>query len=220
MGCDIHMCVQVRGENGWETAAISGDYQGRVPDGWRSVVWPYGFTRIPRAWDGTSGDKDNVATTLDELPSWWEARDYETFARLAGVRASAESPPPISEPRGFPEDCPPAEFRLSEPYWEEGYNAWELGDHSYSWLSAREILEYPHWTPVLRRGYVDRVTYDRWKSEGGESPESWATWVSHPQNFVYCEWTANREWPVLDFVRAWVQVYGIDEVRFVFGFDS
>lgn len=54
-------------------------------------------------------------------------RNYVLFAILAGVR-NGSGYTPICEPRGFP----------------PGFTVDDY-DHTPSWLTVREILDYPHW---------------------------------------------------------------------------
>ena len=55
-----------------------------------------------------------------------DGRDYRLFAALAGVR-NYDGVPPISEPRGLPEDADPATLDS------------DVGDHSQSWLTLAEL---------------------------------------------------------------------------------
>jgi len=61
------------------------------------------------------------------IPRW-----YSLFTAMANVRSgAADSPVPISEPRGVPEDC---SLDIDDV---ENF----LGDHSRSWLSPEEVEE-------------------------------------------------------------------------------
>lgn len=129
MGCDIHMAVQVQQPAGYLRAdsairayqrlATAGDAEAArrlealtAYGPWELVACEhYSFLRTPLApgWrtmkttPNARGWQEDVATRLEVLPEpWFESRDYETFARLAGVRNSGEVTP-IVEPRGLPE---------------------------------------------------------------------------------------------------------------------
>jgi hypothetical protein len=58
-------------------------------------------------------------------------RSYGLFGFLANVRNYA-AVPPISEPRGIPDDSPGGG--------DDGY----LGDHSFSWLSVDELCAFDY----------------------------------------------------------------------------
>ena len=87
---------------------------------------------------------------------WWTEcdihgdRNYTLFAVLADVRNRYDLTP-ISEPRGWPED-----FECKE--WNHESNSmgdrW-LGDHSFSWLSVRELLEWSGWDVSIQ--YEDKA---------------------------------------------------------------
>lgn len=91
--------------------------------------------KTPEGWE----DVDSV---------WPQDRHYALFGWLAGVRGSVT---PISEPRGFPEGF---SFDLEA----QDHNQEWMGDHSYSWLSAKEILEAP--SQVFVRGGEEFHTED------------------------------------------------------------
>lgn len=84
MGCDIHMMVQVRKGDGWETVKWPNPYYGKYE-------W----------------EKD------EETPRAYDNRNYEAFAILAGVR-DRFGITPISEPRGWPEGFSPEDEESDE----------------------------------------------------------------------------------------------------------
>lgn len=62
-----------------------------------------------------------------------EPRDYALFGYLAGVRGAGA---PVVQPRGIPDWW----GRLTEYlYFMEPKMGWDLGDHSYTWLTADEL---------------------------------------------------------------------------------
>jgi hypothetical protein len=71
-------------------------------------------------------------------------RDYELFAKMAGVRNYLGSIEPIAEPRGLPNDISYL-VRKSAEYWDSG-------GHSHSWLSSKEISELELWHDTGRDG--------------------------------------------------------------------
>jgi hypothetical protein len=69
-----------------------------------------------------------------------DSRGYLWFGILAGVRRRpGDSPPIASECRGTPEGCT---VRLA-PRWDVGDG--EEDDGISSWVTWRELLDYPHW---------------------------------------------------------------------------
>jgi hypothetical protein len=51
-----------------------------------------------------------------------------------------------------------------------GFTSDDLGDHSFSWLTADEILAAPQPNGVVRTGIVTRAVFDKW--DGHSQPES------------------------------------------------
>jgi len=64
------------------------------------------------------------------------ARDYELFAKMAGVRNYTETNP-ISWPKGLPEDISYIVGQSSVDWGTDG--------HSHSWLDSNEIEELREW---------------------------------------------------------------------------
>lgn len=125
MGCDIHPVVQRRNPGGGWTFV-------KIPE----ADLPYDKRTEGGIWDGLCG------------------RHYLRFSILANVRNGygfAGAPTyvpikPIAEPKGLPEDFGGEEsipFGFDEyggRYSDEG-GPW-LGDHSFSWVTLRELLDY------------------------------------------------------------------------------
>ena len=72
-------------------------------------------------------------------------RSYKLFSKMAGVRSYPESPDPIVEPRGLPDDISFVTRKNAE--------YWEMDGHSYGWLSASEIMDLEDW--MRNEGMVD-----------------------------------------------------------------
>lgn len=64
-------------------------------------------------------------------------RNYELFCKMAGVRQYEDSPEPISQPRGLPED---ASVMTSFDSRHDG-----IDGHSHSWLSSTEAGQVQKW---------------------------------------------------------------------------
>lgn len=177
-------------------------------------------------------------------------RNYRVFAMLAGVRngygfagcKTHESLVPISEPRGLPDD-----LGWKDRWKDIEYDACDFGDHSYSWVTLREILDWPYWdSQLVMTGVIDRAEFDRLKSEGGD-PKSWCGGHYGPGVIVTTiqeltdgtapeGWTdVTYEWQVpfrqysqtfrlwIDYLESkyrWMLERDPESVRLVFGFDS
>lgn len=132
MGCDIHIQIEKRVDGKWE----------RVP-------WVDPFKR---KYPETYGVLDGAL----EMPEAFENRNYDLFGVLADVRNGTwgEEQPPIAQPRGWPDDMAERQLCDGEPEW--------LGDHSFSWVSLRELQDYPWDEPVKKRGWTRRADVRNW----------------------------------------------------------
>ncbi len=178
----------------------------RVNDKWERV--PH---RVPwrEQYDGA-----DPSTLL--LPDAFDNRNYDLFGVLAGVRNGTwgEPNPPIAQPRGWPEDS-------AWPFNVDGDKAspW-VGDHSHSWVTLRELEDYPWDARARKRGWVTHEQAAKFRADG-IPPSCYAAGGNHGE---YIEWTetrlsAVRDWPtiVLPILRT---LGSPDDVRLVFGFDS
>ena len=193
-----------------------------------------------------------------DIPTKYDGdRHYQLFAVLAGVRngygfagvQNGQRLEPIAPPRGFPPDfelagdCHPVEsvefmFPHLREYREPGdrLEIW-MGDHSYSWLTADEILEWAKRAPVVVKvGVLSREVYESW--DGKSRPLSYSGGVfgglvlcindnevekkENPNwTHIRCTWDQNLKDELayfFDEVARLRDEHG--EVRFVFGFDS
>lgn len=188
-----------------------------------------------------------------------EGRHYALFAWIGNVRngfgfagvPTHDCIEPLSNNRGLPDDfeviddylhpIPANSFRgsMAEYYVDEDSDPSSdchlnksMGDHSYSWLSADEILGA---TPprILRTGIIGIKEFRAW--DGNSSPEMWAGGISGPgimvagspsevkddTTHVRIKWFEDTKESFayfIDEVRRLKELHG--EVRFVFGFDS
>lgn len=129
-------------------------------------------------------ERDDGYVSVKYEDEFYGDRNYSLFAILANVRNGfgfAGTPTgtgfvPISQPRGIPEDvCP----EIREVYEDYGRH-----DHSHSWLTVRELLEYDWTQETTREGILDAVEFwewERWNREHGESPKSWCGGISGPR---------------------------------------
>ena len=125
-----------------------------------------------------------------------DGRNYRVFAMLAGVRNGTgfagvythDAIEPISEPRGLPDDLGIKGTDYSQ-YDDESiekpkavdipYSEYEFGEHSFSHVTLKEILDWPGWDKGLHRGgIVDRSEWERMEKAGEVKPREWCgdTW--------------------------------------------
>jgi len=206
MGTDIHTIAQVKKDEKWETVAHN------IGDEWRSY---HSYAVLAGVRNGLS---------------------------LAGMKIFKWQP--ISLPRGLPEDLDLVDQEVSiEPYFD-GYETrktkW-LGDHSHSWLTLSELSTHLEKIKDGKRRVVGILTKEHYLETLalGKEPESWCSGVGGPNvtivhetdniencTHVRCAWTRKNE-DLLEYLFICVkelseiaQKYGVDDVRFVFGFDS
>lgn len=176
------------------------------------------------------------------------SRNYNLFAILANVRNgygfagcdTGDGFVPISEPKGLPKDISTA---LKARHEEQGL----LGDHSFSWLNAKELEDYDWDRVTKRRGWVKKDQFLIWKVVG--KPKSWCGGVSgknvkHISNkemekiednldnsYTEVEWEESYKEAVgwnnyykysdLKTLISWDEDgEKIEDIRIVFGFDS
>lgn len=186
----------------------------------------------------------------EDVPSTWDQdRHYFLFSWLADVRNGhgfAGVPTytpikPIAQPRGLPEDFEGGEEHpttleclapFRQKYVEENPPISWMGDHTFSWLTAEEILSTPVPDKVWQTGIVERAWFDAWDGHAG--PEEWSGGISgkdirvaESPTEVTDESTHVRIWWIkpgdtlkyfVDEVKRLKEEHG--EVRIVFGFDS
>lgn len=149
MGCDIHLIVERKAGRLWQ----------RVMEVPLAAQSPWHRERMA---DARDTEEERARFARWALRDWYDDRNYNVFSMLAGVRNYYGEPiVPVAEPRGLPTDI--SGFLDGGDTWYEsrteydahnalaGDDRWEddrgfwLGDHSYSWLTVRELLDYPHW---------------------------------------------------------------------------
>lgn len=196
----------------------------------------------------------------EDVPSKYDfGRHYFLFGILANVRngtgfagvKTGDPMAPIAMPRGLPKDFElvsgesdmhPQPLELASPWRQEyhsrnpddKYEGLWMGDHSFSWLSADEILAYADArvdVGARRDGVISIAQYRQWD---GKQPESWSGGIWGGDIVVDTPATVSDETTHVQV--SWVQPileeigYFIDEVRrlkaehgdvrMVFGFDS
>lgn len=166
-------------------------------------------------------------------------RNYRLFAALAGVRNGYgfagvyrhEPLEPIAGDRGIPDD-----FKMSDE--THGYRKTWMGDHSYTWMTLDEIINWDGWDKKLAMaGYISRQQYENWKP--GTSPDSWSGDVRVPGKenadhnkgifpdgweYIRVEWADTTVRECCETFLRWIEYAkskcGNREARIVIGFDS
>jgi hypothetical protein len=167
MGCDIHSLVQTRKGPTAPWVAVK-----ELP--------------VPEDWAQYYGTKGHEA---------FYGRDYSLFAFLAGVRNYAECTP-ICPQKDLPRDIVDGayidpKYGFDYHYVIDGKPTY-IGDHSYSWLTLRELLNF---------------NYDQWFSD--EREKMYRT---------YRDFLAGSDlWRVIDVMKGLGEP---ENVRVVFGFDN
>lgn len=161
MGTDIHMACEVRRNGKWELVTDkvfkNSWYRPDSKYSWAQEEYTY----IP-----------------------YDSRCYNLFAILADVRNGrgfagvkiGEAFNPISEPKGYPEDmCDELKRDISGDYDEDAYDYRPTlsNEHSASWLTLKELLDYD-WNQLHRDyGCVNEDTYRDFVMKGLH-PDSWS----------------------------------------------
>jgi hypothetical protein len=134
MGTDIHFYVERRTATGWASC-----------DTWE-----------PDEYD----DDEPKRLTVPYRKHFYDGRNYDLFAMLADVRNGAgfagvktgDGFVPICEPRGLPDDMSP----------ELAAEAADGCDHTPSWLTVKELMDYD-WTQTTKKtGIVSALEYEQW----------------------------------------------------------
>jgi hypothetical protein len=140
---------------------------------------------------------DGVWTLADVRPEALAHRNYNVFAILADVRngsgfagiKTGNGFKPIAEPRGLPDDlCAEIrDYQYDDDHDEKDWGK-NLGDHSFSWLTLREVLEYDYEQTTKETGVLgikefiklERERNRGYRDEDLPRPDSWAGDISGP----------------------------------------
>lgn len=140
MGCDIHMFVEQKDEEGL--------WQMLPPPEIELYYYP----------------KTMSAPVMGE--DWYWGRNYALFGFLADVRNETgygtSHVPPLTKPRGLPPHVS-AEIQAES-------DEWDCDGHSHSWFALGELLaiNYDQYI-VQHRGWVNPVGYQEFKGKGAPS---------------------------------------------------
>lgn len=158
MGCDIHAIVQVKQPDGnWKTAEFDHPDYGKVG---------YSWVEEPKTKDFS-----------DLL-----GRSYDLFAILADVRNgrgfagsdTGDGFDSISARRGLPEDFEQDRFFDEDGPCSESYDGVWLGDHSHTWITLDEFLNFDWSKTTKKRGWINACEYRRMLAAGDKWPNSWS----------------------------------------------
>lgn len=159
MGTDIHLQVERQNDNGV----------------WERVLPP----RCMDAWHREHLiENPNDAWTIRAAKyNWYNDRNYSLFGMLADVRNGrgfagallGDGFIPISEPRGLPDDLS-AELDQKNFDHDDECAFW-LGDHSWSWLTVKELLDY-NWNQTTKECCLVPYSYFlKWRKSAPAEPD-------------------------------------------------
>lgn len=169
MGTDIHMYAEVR-EPGGPWRKVGKVFQSSMYDKTDNYFSAERFLHTDQPYDG---------------------RNYNLFAILASVRngsgfagvTTSGGFNPISEPRGLPDDL--SDELKAEPDLDDESDdpqVW-LGDHSFSWLTLREMLDFDWSQQVRLCGVISWEQYREYRK--GTRPENgWCGAISGGGNYT------------------------------------
>lgn len=158
MGTDIHMACEVRRNGKWELVTDK---------------------VFKNRWYNPDSESSWAKDEYTDVP--YDCRCYNLFAILADVRngygfagcRTGDSFNPISLPKGYPEDmCDELKSDIDDYAYDEraGFLS---NEHSASWLTLKELLDYD-WNQMHRDyGYVSEDTYRDFIMKGLQ-PNSWS----------------------------------------------
>jgi hypothetical protein len=132
---------------------------------------------------------------------FYTQRNYDLFAILADVRngrgfggeSTGEGFIPLAAPRGLPHDLSMEVKRHTDKCLE----------HTPSWCTVAELLEYDWTRETLKRGILDLSEYLRWRpwyANYREWPKSWSGGISGPGIVI---WQASDVEAKLKDMDAW-----------------
>lgn len=144
----------------------------------------------------TKDVNENIIKKIPVKTNWSMNRDYTLFAILAGIRNGFgvaghyrhEPLEPITQGRGLPFGLTVQDETCEELYnpwygteWgdpdDEEFGCW-MGDHSYTYMTCKEILEWKGWDLYLLRGGVVDVEHYKETIQKGLNPDHWCGGIS------------------------------------------
>jgi hypothetical protein len=151
MGCDIHMCVEVKRNINSVERWVSADH-----------------FRLNPYFDPNDQEESQYA-----LVGLFTDRSYAAFDCLAGVRSYSDDSPRISNPRGVPADA--SATTLAD------IAKWDGDGHSHSYVTLREVIQFNEQKFEREvSGMVDPATAQA-LDENGVEPSMWCGWTSREE---------------------------------------
>lgn len=151
------------------------------------------------------GPCETCKGTLRYQPQFFKERNYDVFAIFGNVRngsgfagtRTSSGFDPISDNRGLPDDLSQS-IRDRNAFWqsinyddaedadwedpgeklerEDPEGVWDLGEHSFSWITLQELLDYDWSNGVIKEGWVTPGQFQEFRERG--APSSWSGGVS------------------------------------------
>lgn len=164
MGTDIHLFIERKQNNIWKSFDLPIDCD--VCDGHGIATRPDGSTYncVECNWN----DENKYGVGKASLSNYIGWRNYVIFAILGNVRNGFGFIDSISNCRGIPKDAD-----------NDACNDFLSFEHSASWVSLQELIDYDVNKLYTVHGIISRQQYDGWDKKS--SPESWRGWVSGPE---------------------------------------
>ncbi len=180
MGTDIHMAAEVRKNGKWELV--------------RAKVFK-------NDWYEPNPAKQNKFNREKFTNIPYDDRNYNLFAMLADVRngygfagcITGQHINPISAPKGYPEDLSDELradverdiYSTDEYSWSDD-RPYLSNDHSGSWLTLKELLDY-NWEQVHKTiGYLSKSEYEE-SIYKGKHPEAWCGGIGGGNTVIVSE---------------------------------
>lgn len=183
MGCDIHLFVETKNEDG--------QWQHTEPP-LEDCTWCNGSGKREWGNDGDSKPCYFCDGSGNRRNPYYEGRNYDLFAILANVRNgygfagvdTGDGFVPICEPKGLPDSDP-------ETYERDGFTCsdyvkardweWSGAGHSHSWHTVADLLAYDWNQTTNHRGCISEDEYRERLAKGETgAPESWSGGISGP----------------------------------------
>jgi hypothetical protein len=155
MGCDIHLAVEHKIDGVWQ--------QIDPPDDFPRDPWIIQQIKAIKGKSERILEESSLLTYYENklATDWYSQRNYYAFAILANVRHDHFNP--ISLPKGLPND-------LSEDLKTKDC----LGEHSFSWLTVKEMIDFDWNQTVENTGIINWETFVERMEKGITSePESY-----------------------------------------------
>lgn len=200
MGCDIHVAAEVRQGRKWTRVFP----QRSMLDDWMQECADEAKAKRARGESLNGMDRYYLKAEKEE---WYSSRNYNLFSVLADVRngvrgnsflfrepATGHYIPPIDAPRGLPKNMSAELRRAIREADHDSDEHFYIGDHSFSYLTLRELQEYDWQSGTVTTGIVSLEQFlERMAKHGDTIPlradeepyDSWCGGISGAGIAVY-----------------------------------